>query len=104
MLDVSFDIVKSIYGEPLKKYLVSYDISEEDATKLVEDRAKLKLYAAEQHLKNLMNLEQNGITMHTSNGGVHWEMEIESFLFHSVGVSDSLLRSWRDQTAHRNLN
>ncbi|MDP9288723.1 MAG: hypothetical protein M3P08_11070 [Thermoproteota archaeon] len=97
MLHISFDIVKAFMVNRSKRYLVSHDISEEDATKLVEDRAKFKLYAAEQHLKNLINLEQNGITMHSFKGRVHWEMEIESFLFHLVGVSDSLLAKTNDK-------
>lgn len=29
------------------------DLSEEDATKLIENRVNFKLYAAEQHLNNL---------------------------------------------------
>ncbi|MFZ0510951.1 MAG: hypothetical protein WAM14_05045, partial [Candidatus Nitrosopolaris sp.] len=70
---------------------MSSDISEEEALELIENRVKFKLYAAEQHLKNLKILEQDGSNMQSFKEGVRWEMEIESFLFHIVGVRDSLL-------------
>ena len=69
---------------------MSPDISEEDATELIENRVKFKLYAAEQHLKNLKKLEQDGSSMQSFKERVCWEMEIEPFLFHIVGVRDSL--------------
>ena len=34
--------------------------------------------------------------MHCSNGRVEWEIDIESFLFHLVGVSDSLVAKTND--------
>jgi Cthe_2314-like HEPN len=67
------------------------DLSEEDASKLLENRVNFKLYNAEQHLNNLKTLNQNGISMRQYRGRVTWEMEIESFLFHISGVYDSLL-------------
>jgi hypothetical protein len=70
---------------------MSIDISEEEALELIENRVKFKLYAAEQHLKNLKILEQDGSNMQSFKERVRWEMEIESFLFHIVGVRDSLL-------------
>jgi Cthe_2314-like HEPN len=67
------------------------DLSEEDATKLIENRVNFKLYAAEQHLNNLKTLNQNGVSIRQYRGRVPLEMEIECFLFHIVGVYDSLL-------------
>jgi hypothetical protein len=73
------------------------DISEDEARKLIENRTEFKLYAAAQHLKNLKNIEQSGTTMHSPKGRIEWEMEIESFLFHLVGISDTLLAKTNDK-------
>jgi hypothetical protein len=67
------------------------DLSEEDASKLLENRVNFKLYTAEQHLNSLKTLNQNGISIRQFRGRVPWEMEIESFLFHISGVYGSLL-------------
>jgi hypothetical protein len=76
---------------------MSQDISENEAGRLIENRTQFKLYAAEQHLKNLENLEQDGSsTMHFFKGRVEWEMVIESFLFYILGVWDSLLAKIND--------
>jgi hypothetical protein len=87
---------------------MSQEISEDEAGKLIENRTQFKLYAAEQHLKNLTNLERDGTTMHSSKGRVHWEMEIESFLFHIVGVWDSLVvrinDNWELRLKGRDIN
>jgi hypothetical protein len=55
-----------------------HDGREEEAIELMENRVKLKLYAAEEHLKNLIILEQNGSNMRFFKERVRWEMEIES--------------------------
>jgi hypothetical protein len=70
---------------------MSQEISEDEARRLIENRTEFKLYAAEQHLNNLKRLEQRGSDMRLFKERVHWEMEIESFLFHIAGVWDSLL-------------
>jgi hypothetical protein len=75
---------------------MSHDLSQQESEELIGNRTKFKLHAAAQHLKNLKNLEQDGTTMHYSKGRVQWEMEIESFLFHLVGVSDSLVAKTND--------
>jgi hypothetical protein len=82
---------------------MSHDLSQQESEELIRNRTKFKLYAAQQHLKNLKNLEQSGTTMHSPKGRVEWEMEIESFLFHLVGVSDSLLAKTNDMLG-LNLN
>jgi hypothetical protein len=73
------------------------DISEDEAGKLIENGTEFKLYAAKHHLNNLKDIDQSGTTMHLSKGRVGWEMEIESFLFHLVGVSDTLLAKTNDK-------
>jgi hypothetical protein len=70
---------------------MSHDLSEDEAGRLIENRMESKMYAAEQRLNNLKRLEQKGSNMRLFKERVHWEMEIESFLFHIVGVWDSLL-------------
>jgi hypothetical protein len=67
-------------------------LSSDDAKKLLDDRVQLKLYAAEQHLKNLQNLDKNGIYMNSSfQSRVYSETQIESLLFQLVGLVDALL-------------
>jgi hypothetical protein len=88
--------------------LMSQDISEDEAGKLLENRTKFKLFAAEQHLNNLKRLEQEGSSMRFFRERVRWEMEIESFLFHIVGVFDSLLakinNNWELRLKRRDIN
>jgi hypothetical protein len=87
---------------------MSQDISEEEAGRLIENRTEFKLYAAEQYLNNLKRLEQKGSNMRLFKERVHWEMEIESFLFHIVGVWDSLLAKinniWELRLKGRDVN
>jgi hypothetical protein len=89
-------MLKNIYHRVFKRRLMSHGLSQQEAEELIGNRTKFKLYTAEQHLKNLKNLEQDCTTMHSSKGRVEWEMEIESFLFHLVGVSDSLVAKTND--------
>jgi hypothetical protein len=53
---------------------MSHDLSEDEVGRLIENRTEFKLYAAEQHFKNLENLEQDGSTMRSFKGRVEWEM------------------------------
>ena len=39
-------------------HFMSTDMSEQDASQLLDNRMKFKIYAAEHHLKNLKTLEQ----------------------------------------------
>ena len=68
-------------------------LSSDDARKLLEDRVQFKLYAAEQHQKNLQDfLDKNGIYMNSSfQSRVYSEIEIESLLSQLVGSVDALL-------------
>jgi hypothetical protein len=70
---------------------LSHDISSDDAKELLENRVKFKLYAAQQHLNNLKILQQNNESIRSFQGRIPWEIEIECFLFHIMGVKDSLL-------------
>ena len=70
---------------------MSHDISSEDAKELLENNVKYKLYAAQQHLNNLKILRQNHESTRSFQGRLPWEVEIECFLFHIMGVRDSLL-------------
>jgi hypothetical protein len=74
-----------------KGCLISHDISEDEATKLIEDRMEFKLYVADQHLNNLKRLEQKCSNIRLFKERILWEMEIEPFMFHVVGARDSLL-------------
>ena len=66
-------------------------INSNDAQELLEDRVKFKLYTAEQHLRNLRDLEQKNETILSFPGRVKWEMEIECFLSQLIGARDAIL-------------
>ena len=71
---------------------MSGTISSEDAQKLLGDRVKFKLYAAERHLDELKNIKQSqGSIMRSSEIKVRTEMEIDCFLAHIISAKDSLL-------------
>jgi hypothetical protein len=76
---------------------MSNELSENYAGELIQDRVKFKLYAAEQHLKNLTAYEQSEIRPSSWKGRVLWEIENESFLFNIIGASDSLLVKINDK-------
>ena len=101
-------MIKNIYRQVFKYSLMSQDILEDEAGRLIENRTEFKLYAAEQHLNNLKRLEHKGSNMRLFKERVLWEMEIESFLFHIVGVWDSLLAKinniWELRLKGRDVN
>jgi hypothetical protein len=67
-------------------------LSAEAARKLLEDRIEFKLYAAEQNLKNLKFLDQNGVGINSSfQSRVHSEIEIECLLAQLIGSIEALL-------------
>jgi hypothetical protein len=67
-------------------------LSEPDALALMNDRVKFKLYAAEQELDSLRQLEKCGLNISSSAiSRIIWEMKIESFLAQLVGCVDALL-------------
>jgi hypothetical protein len=77
---------------------MSHKLSSAEAQDLLGDRAKFKLCAAEHHLNNLRSFDQSdNIRIRTSEGRVPWEIEIESFLYHIIGVKDSLLVQINDK-------
>jgi hypothetical protein len=68
-------------------------LSESDASDLLNQRIKFKLFAAEQELESLRELEKSGITISSTSDvpRVMWEIKIECILAHLVGSVDSLL-------------
>jgi hypothetical protein len=67
-------------------------LSSEDAKELIDDRVGFKLYTAEQHLRNLEPLDQNGTGINSSwQSRVYWEAEVECFLAQLIGSVDALL-------------
>jgi hypothetical protein len=75
-----------------KLSFISMSMSIEDATKVLEDRIRFKLYAAQYYLKQLKDLESRGQTPHDPRDRILWEMTSENLLFHLVGALDALLR------------
>jgi hypothetical protein len=69
------------------------NLSESDASALLNDRIKFKLYTAEHELNGLRELEKNGLSISSPSfvARVMWEMRIECFLAHLVGSVDALL-------------
>ena len=72
-------------------------MSTEEATKVIEDRIRFKIYAAQYHLKQLKDLESKGQTPHDPRNRILWEMTSENLLFHLVGALDALLRRITEQ-------
>jgi hypothetical protein len=77
---------------------ISSNLSLDEAKDLLENRVKFKLYSAKNHLNNLRSFKQtDNVKIRTSEGRVTWEIEIECFLFHIIGVKDSLLVQINDK-------
>jgi hypothetical protein len=74
-------------------------VSEYLTKELLEDRIKFKLYAAEQHLIKLKEIEKEHNSMLKDR--VNTEMEIDCFFAQTIGAKDSLLVLINDQL---NLN
>ena len=72
-------------------------MSIEEATKVIEDRIRFKLYAAQYYLKQLKDLESKGQSPHDPRDRILWEMTSENLLFHLVGALDTLLRRITEQ-------
>ena len=72
-------------------------ISIDEATKVIEDRIRFKLYAAQYYLRQLKDLESKGQTPHDPRNRILWEMTSENLLFHLVGALDALLRRITEQ-------
>lgn len=63
----------------------------EGHTRLVDDRAEFKLYAAEQHLDRLREIENLYGDIARDDVRVEVEMEVDCFLSQAVGAVDALL-------------
>ena len=73
-------------------------LTKDAAKELLEDRIKFKLYAAEHHLNNLRSFKPSSDTeINTHVRRVPWEIEIEGFLFHLIGIKDSFLFQINDK-------
>ena len=70
----------------------SFQLPLDLANRLINDRVEFKLYATEQELDSLKQLEKSGSNPSSSNiHRVIWEMKIECSLAHLVGSVDALL-------------
>ena len=65
--------------------------NEGNIKRLLEDRVEFKLYAAEQHLKNLKEIENAYGDIFTDNARIEVEIELDCFLSQLIGAVDSLL-------------
>lgn len=74
-------------------------LKESDATKLIQDRIKFKLYFAEKHFNNLVKYRnEEGVNfLRTSISRVRFEAELESLLAHLIGARDAILFRIRDR-------
>jgi hypothetical protein len=64
---------------------------EEHTKRLLDDRVEFKLYAAEQHLNRLKEIENAYGDIAKYNARIEVEMEVDCFLSQLVGAVDSLL-------------
>src|SRR3712207_2074802 len=65
--------------------------------RLLDDRAEFKLYAAEQHLNRLKEIENAYGDIAKDNARIEVEMEVDCFLSQLVGAVDSLLFQINDR-------
>jgi hypothetical protein len=76
----------------LKMSKSTMPLPEYNASDLLNQRIKFKLFAAEQELESLRELEKSGINISSTSDvpRVMWEIKIECILAHLVGSVDSL--------------
>jgi hypothetical protein len=65
--------------------------------RLLNDRVEFKLYAAEQHLNRLKEIENSYGDIAKDNARIEVEMEVDCFLSQLVGAVDSLLFQINDR-------
>lgn len=70
---------------------------EEHIKRLLADRVEFKLYAAEQHLNKLKEIEKAFGNISKDKARIEVEMEIDCFLSQLVGAVDSLLSQISDR-------
>ena len=73
------------------------DLSTEDFSRFQTDRISFKLYACQQHLKNLQDIELRYDDLTSSEIRTSVEIEIDSFLSQMIGTVDSLLFKINDK-------
>ncbi len=61
------------------------------------DRISFKLYACEQHLKNLKHIESKYGSLDSTQVRINAEIEIDAFLYQMIGTVDSLLFKINDK-------
>jgi hypothetical protein len=71
--------------------------SDHEFPKFHSDRLSFKLYACEQHLKNLKYMESRYGELSSATAKTSLEIEIDSFLFQMIGTVDSLLFKINDR-------
>ncbi len=76
---------------------MTYISDERHVENLLNDRANFKLYAAEQHLNRLKEIEKSFGDIAKGNARVEVEMEVDCLLLQLVGVVDSLLCKINDR-------
>lgn len=70
---------------------------EEHIKRLLDDRVDFKLYAAEQHLNTLKEIEKEYGNISKDKTRIEVEMEVDCFLLQLVGAVDSLLSQVNDR-------
>jgi Cthe_2314-like HEPN len=76
---------------------MTYISDERQIENLLNDRAKFKLYAAEQHLNRLKEIEKAFGDIAKGNARIEVEMEVDCLLLQLVGAVDSLLCKINDR-------
>src|SRR5919202_5703671 len=76
---------------------MTYISDERHIENLLNDRANFKLYAAEQHLNRLKEIEKASEDIAKRNARVEVEMEVDCLLLQLVGAVDSLLCKINDR-------
>ena len=77
--------------------MTSVSDDEEHIKMLLDDRVEFKLYAAEQHLNRLKEIENVYGDIAKYNARIEVEMEVDCFLSQLVGAVDSLLFQINDR-------
>jgi hypothetical protein len=81
----------------LLDHMTSLSDDEGHIKRLLNDRAEFKLYAAEQHLNRLKEIENAYGDIAKDNARIEVEMEVDCFLSQLVGAVDSLLFQINDR-------
>jgi hypothetical protein len=87
---VIIDRVRNLLSKNDKDLSIPNNNSNKIETELLSDRPNFKLYAAEQHMNNLKDIEKRYGTI-MGKGRIYAEMEIDCFFAQIMGAKDSLL-------------